>query len=315
MPAAGLSPLRVGPEDVTAAEAGELVKKVGVHNQAKGLIQATAKQMPKDLRVIAQRFEHQDRSRLLNADEVQEQAEVTVGEDTVGRVLSARVKGPKEDPLASHVLVLYETEEGRTARCAIGYSTKTFPKSLRAFDAALADGSVTVNEDNSDLASVQRQLDTSRAETERLAKEAAEEREKRKAIEAGTEPPAADPAAAEQGVPEDQIPDGVIPGETPGWPLINGIVVDLPDEVREKLAAAELATDETPAAPEAEAPAPETVEAPTGNAKDLIAAVGDYSDAQLIALLAAEKAAAKPRSTVEESVEAEQKKRRTEDAG
>lgn len=37
-----------------------------------------------------------------------------------------------------------------------------------------------------------------------------------------------------------EIPDGVVPGETPGWPIVNGVVVDLPDQVREELAAVKL---------------------------------------------------------------------------
>lgn len=36
---------------------------------------------------------------------------------------------------------------------------------------------------------------------------------------------------------EVEVPDGVVPGETPGWPIVNGIVIDLPDQVREELAA------------------------------------------------------------------------------
>jgi len=55
-----------------------------------------------------------------------------------------------------------------------------------------------------------------------------------------------------------------------------------------------------------------TTDAPTGKAEDLIAAVGDYSDDQLAALLTTEQEAEKPRSTVIEAVEAEQQRREDE---
>ena len=43
-------------------------------------------------------------------------------------------------------------------------------------------------------------------------------------------------SGANTGLTEADIPDDVVPGETPGWPIVNGVVIDLPDEVREELA-------------------------------------------------------------------------------
>jgi len=40
-----------------------------------------------------------------------------------------------------------------------------------------------------------------------------------------------------------EVPDGVVPGETPGWPIVNGVVIDLPVEVREELASNEIAIE------------------------------------------------------------------------
>lgn len=285
MPASGLLPLRVGPEDVTAAEAGDLVKKVGVHNQAKALIQGTAKQMPKDLRVIIQRYEHQERTKLLDEKEVLAEAEGTVGDDTIERVLSARVKGPKGKPLESYVVVLYETDEGRTARCAIAYDKKNFPKSIRAFDSALASGEVEVGEDSSDAKSLRRQLDRANAEVKRLAEE-----------------------SGSDGPSEEEIEELV---NAKAEEKLSETISEAGFETREDLIGAlkQLTADNGSTEDEGGGPAPDEVEAPTGKSKELIAGVGDFSDAQLAALLEAEKAAKQPRSTVIDAVEAEQKKR------
>lgn len=233
-PAAGLSPLRVGPEDVEAREAGELVSKLGIHNQAKGLIDGMKKQMPRELRTAINRFEYRERSKHLDPEEVRAQAQHTVGDKAVFRVLSARVKGSKTDPFDSNVIVLYETETGRTARCAVLYNPDTFPNSVKAYDRALREGKVELPGELADRADVREALDRTRAENARLAAE----NEQLKAAGEG------DPEDAPQGVAPEDVPDDVEPGVTPGWPVVNDVILDLPDEVREKLAAAELGEEE-----------------------------------------------------------------------
>lgn len=141
-PATGLQPLRVGPEDLEQSEGGELVKDLGIAGNAKHLIQATHKAMPDALRVAAGRHEHTQRTRFLNEDEVRAQAEAIVGEELLERVLSARVRGRKEMPLESNVIILYLTTKGRTGRCYAAY--KLFPKSIEAFDSALEEGTAVV---------------------------------------------------------------------------------------------------------------------------------------------------------------------------
>lgn len=234
MPAAGLSPLRVGPEDVTAAEAGELVKNVGVHNHAKGLIQAVARQMPRELRSAIQRFEYRERSKHLDEGEVLAQAQATVGEGVIERVLSARVKGSKVNPFDSHVIVLYETETGRTARCAIQYNPHSFSKSVKAYDRALREGKVELPGELADRADVREALDRVRADNVRLA---AENEQLQAQAE---ETPGED---GPKGISAEDLPEGVSAGD-PGWPVVNGVILDLPDEMREKLAAAEVEPQE-----------------------------------------------------------------------
>lgn len=141
-PATGLQPLRVGPEDLEQSEGGELVKDLGIAGNAKHLIQATHKAMPDALRVAAGRHEHRQRTRFLDEDEVRAQAEAIVGEELLDRVLSARVRGRKEMPLESNVVILYLTTGGRTGRCYAAY--KLFPKSIEAFDSALEEGTAVV---------------------------------------------------------------------------------------------------------------------------------------------------------------------------
>lgn len=200
MPAAGLEPLRVGPEDVTVAEAGEMVAKVGVYNQAKGLIQAVAKQVPRELRIAAARYEHVERSKALVLSEVEAQARKTVGD--YQQVLSARVRGDKNNPLNSNVVVLYELASGRTARCAIDYASN-FPKSIKAFDRALADGTVGLGSaPDADPEVVRKQNERLQAEVARLTREAAEADS-----EGSTEKAAETDAGQDDGLEEETVGD------------------------------------------------------------------------------------------------------------
>lgn len=245
MPAAGLSPLRVAPEDVNADEAGELVKNLGVHNQAKGLLQAVAKQMPKDLRVAMGREEHRQRSKYLDADEVNQRGLEAVGEkgdrSALVRVLGARVRSAKGNAFDGMVIVLYETPSGRTARCAILYNENTFPKSVAAFDRATREGKIDLPGELTDAASLRKALESSQRENARLAQIAYDRSgehdddllHERIAGGLGKAPTDEDPAppAAE----EVTLPEGVEAGD-PGYPVDDeGNLLVLPDSVRQSL--------------------------------------------------------------------------------
>jgi len=284
MPAAGLNPLRVGPEDVEASEAGELVRKVGVGNQAKGLIKAVARGVPKNLRVAASRFEHVERSAYLDEDEVLAQAEETVGEGIIAKVLSARVRGDKSRPLDSNVVVLYEVPSGRTARCYVAYSE--FPKSQRAFDNALKSGEVSLAP-GEDPKAIVKQNERLIAEVERLTKESAD-------------------AESGSGPSEEEIEERV---KAKADELLTETISEAGFETREDLIGAlkQLTGGDGDGSGSEEAA--DEVDAPEGKAKDLIAKVGDYSDDQLAALLTSEQGAEKPRSTVIDAVTDEQKRR------
>lgn len=243
MPSAGLVPLRVGPEDVQADEAGELVSKLGVHNQAKALLAGIAKQMPKELRVAMQRTEYTERSKHLDEDEVLQQTLHTVDPDASGsvvyRILSARVKSSKSNPFDGAVVVLYETLGSRTAHCAILYNENTFPKSVRAYNEALREGKIELPGELSDRADLREALDATRSEAQRLATENAELRGEAPPSADGEVPPADVRPADDQPPAPVQPPEGVVPGD-PGWPVdeATGELLDLPQSVRDSLIAA-----------------------------------------------------------------------------
>jgi hypothetical protein len=150
-----------------------MVKRVGIHNQAKGLIAAVAKQMPPELRAAMARHEHTERSKRLDAGEVAAQAVAAVGSGVIEKILSARVKGSKTNPLESRVVVLYETKNGRTARCAIDY--RAFTKSIAAFDSDLESGKIVIAKEG-DLPKAPANASLE-AEVQRLAEENARLRE------------------------------------------------------------------------------------------------------------------------------------------
>lgn len=222
-PAAGLQPLRVAPEDVEMAEAGNLVSKLGIFNQAKGLQQAVARQMPKALRVAMQRFEHVERSKRLDPDEVMARAQESIVEEggtpgVVARILGARVRGDKNDPYDGAVIIQYETPEGRTGYCAVLYNSATFPKGIKAYDNAVRDGEVKRPGELSDAPSLRDALEESHRENARLQAE----------VE-GSVP-------AEVGEPD--LPEGVVAGD-PGYPMDEqGNLLVLPGSVRDELIAA-----------------------------------------------------------------------------
>lgn len=317
MPRAGLSPLRVAPEDVGADEAGELVKKLGVHNQAKGLLQAVAKQMPKDLRVAMQREEHKQRSKFLDPDEVRARALEAIGEQgdssALVRVLGARVRAAQGNPFDGMVIVQYETPSGRTARCAIAHNEHTFPKSVAAYDQAQREGKIELPGELSDAVSLRNALEEERRENARLSSEI-------NARTTGDAEPTLEPVPSVEGeanlgeghpTPEDEeveLPEGVEPGD-PGYPVDEetGELLVLPQSVRDALivAAERDATnakqlqeadeeiEELKEAAEATSTATEgvvwpenldEVELPAGNSQQLIAAMPHYSTLVVAAL-------------------------------
>lgn len=307
-PAAGLNPLRVGPEDPSASEAGELVSSVGIAHQAKALITATGKQMPKQLRLAAQRFEHVERSKALDEGEVFAQVIATIGADNLESILSARVKGSKTNPLDSAVIALYETPTGRTGRCAVDYNEHSFPKSFKAYDDALKQGKIELPSEYAGNEELHAKLEEIRTENARLANENDELREGTPPAEAaevelpeGVE--AGDPgypvdeegelialpdevrsdliaAAQEPASEEVELPDGVEPGD-PGYPVgDDGELLTLPGEVRQQLIDAAGPTDVVE-------PHPlnvNEVELPEGNADQLVAAMAYYATPVVAAL-------------------------------
>jgi hypothetical protein len=242
MPAAGLSPLRVAPEDVGADEAGELVKDLGVHNQAKGLLQAVARQMPKDLRVAMQREEHRQRSKFLDPDEVRERALEAVGEvgdrGAVQNILGARVRAAKGNAFDGMVIIQYETPSGRTARCAVLHNANTFPKSVAAYDQAQREGKIELPGELSDAGSLRKALEDARAENARLAREvhagaSGEHDDDLRHDRIPGEDPEAPPVPEENLV---ELPEGVAPGD-PGYPVDEetGELLVMPQSVRDSL--------------------------------------------------------------------------------
>lgn len=227
-PAAGITPLRVAPEDVEMAEAGNLVKDLGVFNQAKGLIKATNAQMPRDLRIAMQRREYVERSKRLDADEVLRRAQEAIVEEggkpsVIRSVLGARVRASEADPFDGAVVIQYETPEGRVGRVAVLHNPVTFPRSVENYNQAVADGKVKLPGEMADVTSLREALAEAHAENARLA-----------AGTAGGED-TTDPFTP----PSDEVklPEGVDPGD-PGYPVgEDGELLVLPDSVRDELIA------------------------------------------------------------------------------
>jgi hypothetical protein len=129
----------IGPKEVDSA--GDMVSRVGVHNQAKRLITAVRENYPRELVAALSRPEDQGRTKMLVEDEV---AEVVkgLGWKDVDEVEGARVYGKGKN---AHVGVVFRTESGRSARGAIPYSE--FPRSDAAYDAAISSGGIVLTDD------------------------------------------------------------------------------------------------------------------------------------------------------------------------
>lgn len=301
-PASGNAPLRgIGPEDVDAA--GELAPKVQEQNQAHELIKHVAASHPTELTTIQQLEEDKGRSKALDEGEVESAATKLVGNEKkkggLVKVLSARVRGYDRPVEEMYVVVLYETPSGRNARCAVPYEPMS--KSQKTYDKGVAEGKIAEGKPtDSDQSHLEAQLRRAESTIKRLEADGGDSED---AGDTPPEPPEETPET------EVEVPEGVVPGETPGWPVDGetGEPLDLPDQVREELAAAAAAgegigDDETPAP----APAPDldAVELPQGNADALIAGMDFYSDDVVAALAKRDE-----RKTVREAAETVLEKR------
>lgn len=133
----------VGPVDVDSA--GELVRKVGVHNQAKALIKAVAQNFPPELVAAGSRRVLGGQSQTLDLKEVADAAADAFGDDFV-ELLGAKVRGSEARPETIAVNVVFRTESGRTARGVIPY--EGLKKSQKAYAKGVQDGTVVIREDD-----------------------------------------------------------------------------------------------------------------------------------------------------------------------
>lgn len=134
----------VGPVEVDAA--GELVKGVGVFNQAERLINEVASNFPPALVAAGSRRLLGGRSQTLDLKEVADAANDAFPDFT--ELLSAKVRGSEERPEKIAVNVVFRTESGRSARGILPY--ETMKKSRRAYDEAVKAGTIVIREDDPD---------------------------------------------------------------------------------------------------------------------------------------------------------------------
>lgn len=133
----------VGPVDVDSA--GELVKKVGVHNQAKRLIKAVAQNFPPELVAAGSRRVLGGQSQTLDLKEVADAAADAFGKD-FEELLGAKVRGSEARPETVAVNIVFLTSSGRTARGIIPY--EGLKKSQKAYQKGVEDGTVVIRDDD-----------------------------------------------------------------------------------------------------------------------------------------------------------------------
>lgn len=301
----------VGPEDVDAP--GELAPKVVKQQAGHELINLVRGNYPLDLVILEQRDEDRPRTAALDADEVLEAIRDAFGDEKddggVVKLLSARVRGAAQPVEEKAVCVLWETPSGRTARGAIGYSD--LGTSVDRFDSMVARGEVT-EVDETDPKDLQRTVERQENLIKRLqAKAEGKDTEGldgdsiKKMIEEAVSGQV-DEAIAAKDAEIERLNTELAEARTAGQAERPGT---------EDLTKQDAADAASTTRAEAEAAAgkggdPEPVTAPEGNAKELIAAsrAGEYSVEQLDALIAAEKAAETPRSTVIDAAEAAKRK-------
>lgn len=153
--------LKVGPEDIDSA--GDLSSKLGVHNQSKQLIKQIRENYPRELVAALSRPEDQGRTKMLDADEVEEvfgDTDLIEGIVEEDGIESARVFGQGKNCVVG---IVFRTESGRSARAAIDYSE--FPRSSRAYDDAIASGGVVLT-DEDDPQQLRRALEAAQKQIE-----------------------------------------------------------------------------------------------------------------------------------------------------
>lgn len=269
MGAAGNEILRdVGPQDVDRA--GELVKRVGVHNQGRRLILAVQSSRPEKLTTYSQWPEDYERSEQLDRAEVEQV--VSDRFDDVESVEGARVQGANLPVNEKVVVAVVIGESGRSFRVAVPYSE--FGESIDAYDEAVvegrtledgsADGQLTQTRSKlREATSGKREAEQEAAAAEQRAAEAearaASLEERLAAIEArinGEAP--ADPAASAASAEEDptgtagsgddfdaeQLIDGTLPEVKARLKSLNA-ADDLPEHRLDAIEAAEQARPQT----------------------------------------------------------------------
>lgn len=132
----------VGPVDVDAA--GELVRRVGVHNQAKLLIKSVTDNFPPELVAAGSRRLQGGRSQTLDLAEVRDAAQDAFDDYTA--LLSAKVRGTEERPETMVVNVVCRAESGRSFRGIIAYDD--LKKSKAAYDEGIKNGTITIRDDD-----------------------------------------------------------------------------------------------------------------------------------------------------------------------
>lgn len=274
----------VGPQDVDGA--GELVRTTGVRHQGKALLRRAAKARPAAVTAAQSRPEDRFRTQFLNTEEVTAATEQAFGE-VVTRVLYGRVRG-KGAPLEKLVVVvLFETESGRTSRGVLRYDQLS--ESIDAYDSAVASGAFNPYVDDEDPKGLREELAKARAEVRRLA--------------AGTGQPTPRVGREPAGDARSAV------DQTTQGPLLTEASAD---ELRERLAAlepdAEEETEEP--APPAGPTSPEGVRgfdaeaAADLNVDELEKTIPDLTEAQLDELEVAEKAG-KDRKGVHDAIAAQ----------
>lgn len=293
----------VGPEAVD--DPGDLAPKVVKEQQAHELIASVRANYPLDLVILEQREEESGRSKALEGDEVLEAAREAFGDEEapggVVKLLSARVRGKAQPLEEKAVCVLWETPSGRTARGAIGYSN--LDVSMENFDRLIASGEIT-EVDDSDAKDLKRTVERQQEQIRRLNAQVA-------SGEHG------DPAAAAGLTREDveqMVKEAVGSSAQEAIAARDDEIERLKAELAEKDASGDGSGDDAGnGAAEADAgggsdaggdASPKPVTAPEGKAKELIAAMGDYSPDQLAAIVADDN-----RPSVVKAAEAEQKRR------
>lgn len=126
--------------------AGELVKKVGVHNQAKRLIKQVTDNFPPELVAAGSRRLLGGRSQTLDRKEVADAATDAFPDCT--DLLSAAVRGSEERPEKIAVNIVFRTQSGRSARGILPYAE--MKKSQKAYDDGVKAGTIVMREDDPD---------------------------------------------------------------------------------------------------------------------------------------------------------------------